>query len=123
MAKLWRVAWNEFKRNVFTKGFILALLSLPLLMSVIFGMGILFEGREENNAPLGSVDESGNLSHPTPPLLEEPIEMIPFESEEAARKALEDNQIQAYYLIPPDYRKSRQVELFYLNEPQPRTVL
>lgn len=117
MAKLWRVALNEFRRNVLTKGFIFALLSVPLIISVTSGMGFMFESMEDSDDPLGYVDLSGLLSDPLPAPVDEPVEMISFESEEAARLALENDQIQAYYLIPSDYPESQQVELFFLKDP------
>jgi ABC-2 type transport system permease protein len=117
MRKMWRVGSNEFKRNVFTKGFIFALLSVPLFISLIFGMGFIFELMEDNNEPLGYVDHSNVLAEPIPAPADDPVEMISFDSEAAARQALEGGQIQAYYVISPDYLESREVDLVYLDRP------
>jgi ABC-2 type transport system permease protein len=117
MAKMWCVTWNEIKRNVLTKSFIFAILSVPLFISLTFGMGIIFESMEENDDPLGYVDHSGFLTNPSPAPVDNPVEMIAFESEDAARQALEDARIQAYYVISSDYLESRQIELVFLKKP------
>ncbi len=120
MSKLWLVAVNEFKRNVFKKGFILALLSVPLLIGFNVGLGLIFNYLEKKNAPVGYVDLAGLLVHPLPAPIdgsEKPIEFIPFKTESEARQALEAEEIQAYYVLSPEYLETSQVELFYLKEP------
>ena len=41
MNKFWFVAFNEYKRHVFKKKFLLAIFSLPLMLSVSIGAGYL----------------------------------------------------------------------------------
>ena len=48
MKKFWYVALNEYKRHVFRKGFIFAILSIPLLIAFSVGVGFL-AGNMENN--------------------------------------------------------------------------
>jgi ABC-2 type transport system permease protein len=120
MSKLWLVALNEFKRNVFKKSFILALLSVPLLVGFNVGLGAIMISLEKNNAPVGYVDQSGLLVDPLPAPVgssEKPIEFLPFETEDEARQALEGEEIQAYYVLAPDYSQTSEIELVYLEEP------
>jgi ABC-2 type transport system permease protein len=42
---------------------------------------------------------------------------MPFENAGEARAALESRAIQAYYVVPADYRDTRDVGLYYLKEP------
>lgn len=120
MSKLWLVALNEFKRNAFKKSFIFALLSVPLIISLNVGLGIIMESLNKNDAPVGCVDYAGLLSNAIPAPVsgsEKPIEFISFQTEGDARTALESDRIQAYYVISPDYAQTSQVELIYLEEP------
>jgi ABC-type Na+ efflux pump permease subunit len=52
MSKVWLIASDEFKRNVFKKSFILVLLSVPLLLAFNIGLGLLVSHLEKNDAPL-----------------------------------------------------------------------
>ena len=62
MNKFWFVAINEYKRHVFKKKFLLAIFSLPLLLAVSIGAGMLAESSDRNFDPLGYVDFSGVLA-------------------------------------------------------------
>jgi ABC-2 type transport system permease protein len=120
MSKMILVAMNEYKRNVFKKSFIFALLSVPLMLSLNIGLGILFEAMERNSAPVGYVDPVGILADPVPAPAhgsDEPVSLIPFETEEKAKMALESEEIQAYYVLSEDYFETSQIELVYLEEP------
>ncbi len=120
MSKLWLVALNEFKRNVFKKSFILALLSVPLLIGFNVGLVLIMTSLEKNDAPVGYVDHAGLLVNPLPAPVgrsEKPIEFIPFKIESEAREALEAEEIQAYYVLAPDYHETSQIEMLYLKEP------
>lgn len=120
MNKLWLVAKNEFQRNVFKKSFILALLSVPLILGLMIGLGLLTSALENNDAPVGYVDRAGVLDDPLPPPADNPdraVDFISFENEAQAQRALSAKEIQAYYIIPVDYDKTKQVELLYIKKP------
>ena len=120
MKKLWLIAVNEFRINVFKKSFILTLLSVPLMLGLNVGVGLTMEALEDNDAPVGYIDPTGLLSDPTPPPVgstEDLLELIPFQTAEEAQAALQAEEIQAYYVLPVDYPESIQVELVYLEEP------
>lgn len=125
MSKVWLIAADEFKRNVFKKSFILVLLSVPLMLTFNIGLGLLISYLEKNDTPLGYIDYSGLLADPLPAPLEETeeaVQMIPFESEEGAQRALQAKEIQAYYILSPNYLDTRKAELVFLKNPGSNAV-
>jgi ABC-2 type transport system permease protein len=120
MNRLWLVAWHEYRRNVFKRSFILALLSVPLMILLNIGVGLLIESLESDDTPLGYVDHAGLLASAIPAPQrgsEELVELIPFESESEARVALEAGELQAYYVVAADYYETSQVNMVYMEEP------
>jgi ABC-2 type transport system permease protein len=120
MKKYWLVALNEYKRHVLTKRFIFALLSVPMILLVMILVSWITIAAENNNTPLGYVDKAGFLQDPQAvPLLESEkrVEMIKFQTAEDAQQALEDQDIQAYYIIRKDYFQTNQVELVFFEQP------
>jgi ABC-2 type transport system permease protein len=127
MSKLWLVASYEYKRHVFKKSFILAILSLPFFFTVSIGAGWLAERLTENDAALGYVDLAGLLndplqppkrgSNPDSPSVPGLVPMIPYATEDAARAALESKEIQAYYVVAADYFETNRVDLVYIEPP------
>ena len=120
MLKLGRIATYEYKRNVFKRSFLLTLLSVPLIIALNVGVGLYMESRGNDDAPVGYVDRAGLFADPVPVPVSgsrEPIEFIPFPNQEDARAALESGQIQAFLAVPADYGETRDMTLFYLEEP------
>ena len=91
MNKFWYVALNEYKRHVFRKSYLFAILSVPLILFVSIGVGYLVEVFENNPDPVGYVDLSGVLASPQPVPegagTRDPVEIIAFEDEAAALAA------------------------------------
>ncbi|MFQ5796387.1 MAG: ABC transporter permease [Candidatus Bipolaricaulia bacterium] len=125
MSKLWLVAQYEYARNVFRKSFIFVILSVPLFIAFVIGFGYLMDTLNDedraSNAAIGYVDHAGLLANPiSAPMSdssEKRVPLIPFQTEEAAHRALESERIQAYYILTPDYSETRQVKLIYIKEP------
>ncbi len=120
MPKLWRIAIYEYRRNVFKRSFILALLSVPLMIGLNVGIGLFLESTENDRSPVGYVDHAGLLTNPIAAPMSgsrEPITFIPFQTENDARAALESGHIQAYYVLAADYFQTKDVSLFHLKEP------
>jgi ABC-2 type transport system permease protein len=127
MSKLWLVAKYEYVRHVFKKSFILATLSMPLILALSVGLGWLIESMENNDAPVGYVDHAGFLADaitapqrvasPNNPSVSDLVPLIPFQTEEEAQEALGLKAIQAYYVVAADYRQTNQVELVYIEPP------
>lgn len=127
MSKLWLVARYEYQKHVFQKRFVFALLSMPALVALIIGTVALTAAMSDNDTPVGYVDHSGLLADPLPapqrgsspdePTVGKLLPLVPYETEEAARKALEAKEIQAYYVVSADYFETNKVELVYFEPP------
>jgi ABC-2 type transport system permease protein len=120
MSKVWLVALNEYKQSVLKKSFIFLLLSVPLFIGFTVGFGAFMSSQEDNNAPVGYVDHAGVFEDPVQPEVDEDedaILFLPFPTEEDAQAALEADEIQAYYVLSPDYARNRKVDLIYIETP------
>jgi ABC-2 type transport system permease protein len=121
MNKFWRVALYEYQRNVFKKSFLMTLFSVPLMMALSIGTGFVIETARDKDQPVGYVDQAGVLAKAIPApagsSFDAPVELIAFQTEADAQASLEAGEIQAYYLLPADYLKTRHVRLVYLKEP------
>jgi ABC-2 type transport system permease protein len=120
MPKLWLIAREEYRRNVFTKTFILLVLALPLMLGLNIGIGIVMENMEDNPNPVGFVDRADVMVSSEVirrSASEDLLNFIPFETEQDAEAALEADEIQAYYVLEPDYLETREATLIYAEEP------
>jgi len=126
MSKLWRVAWHEYRGHVWAKGFVIAILSVPLLLALIIGLGTMTEYMKVDRRPVGYVDHSGSLAEPGPKApvssglgryLDKSVRFIAYDAQDTAHNALESGDIQAYYVLAADYPRSRQVELVHIKPP------
>lgn len=117
-----RVFAYEFMRNVRRKGFLFTTFGIPLLAIAIF-LGLqVFTGSsadeqiatlqeiiETSNDVVGYVDHTGVFPEPAQEVAHM---LIPFESEEAARQAVSEGRIDAYYVIPADYLETGQLQMY-----------
>jgi ABC-2 type transport system permease protein len=122
MKKTWQVFWYEYSRHVLRKRFLVALLSMPLFIGIMMGASVLSVVMQNNTQPIGYVDQSGWLTHavnsPTSSNpFDQSIQIIPFASEDLARSALQSNQVQAYYVLAPDYQQTSKARLVYVKQP------
>jgi ABC-2 type transport system permease protein len=120
MNLIWRIAQNEYQRNVFKKSFLLSLLSIPLMVALGVGVGFLMVYLEKNDLPIGYLDQAGVFDNPIPQPVGEgvdPVTFLAYQTEDEALAAFESNQIQAYYIIPPDYPETRRIEIVYNKKP------
>jgi ABC-2 type transport system permease protein len=118
MRELWLVAQGEYRNRVRQRSFLLGILAVPLLIIVSTGVAVLVSLGGGDNRPLGYVDRSGVLAAavvPPPEEGEEPLEVRAYADPAAAQAALEAGEIQAYYVLPPDYLQTRTVSLYYLD--------
>jgi ABC-2 type transport system permease protein len=120
MKKMWFAFSHEYLNNIRQKGFIFALLSLPLLIGLSIGLGVIIGTIEDSSSAVGYLDKSTLIADPLP-LAEvsnrERVEIIQYSSENAALEDLENGKIQAFYVIPPDYPENNGIELYFTEEP------
>jgi ABC-2 type transport system permease protein len=118
--KFWRVFSYEYLRHVRRRRFIFALLSVPFFILVTFLVGFLMVVLEYNPQPVGYVDLS-NVLNQTAKLpsdagrIAPPVELRHYNDEAAAQSALQAKQIQAYFVIQPDYLQTGSVKLVSAN--------
>ncbi|HZU86554.1 MAG TPA: ABC transporter permease [Anaerolineaceae bacterium] len=115
MSKFWLIFRYEYLRHVRRKRFVFALLSMPLFMVFLVGIGFMSAYLQHDPGPIGYVDFSGLLATPIYPKQEEgllkPVEIQGFDSEQSARAALDAGLIKGYYILPEDYLKTGAVRL------------
>jgi len=120
MNRILRVALYEYRRNVFKKSFLFTLLSIPLMVAFGVIMGFVLTSLQNNDLPVGYIDQAHVLDKAIQAPVSDQVELvdfIPFQSEDVARASLEAQEIQAYYIIPADYRETRHIEIVYAKKP------
>lgn len=117
MFKFWTIAIYEYRRLVFTRKFIIVILSVPLLIGVMVGLGLLLESMDKDTRPVGYVDHAGIIANTVPESIiseyDDPIDFNAYQSTEEADQAVNDKTIQAYFIIAEDYKESLDVELVF----------
>ena len=106
------IAKREYLQVVAKKGFILLTLAIPVGLALLIGLGILMETMDQSNLPMGYVDQAG-IFDATRQAPEASIEVRAFPDEAAAQAALERQEIQAFFVFPPDYFQTLQTDLYY----------
>jgi ABC-2 type transport system permease protein len=120
MYKLWLVAKHEYLRMVRRRSFLIGTLAVPVLMAVVIGISIAFSIGTRDDRPLGYVDLARVLdagARPSSEGIVRWVEMRAFADEASARAALEDGEIQAFYVLPADYRQEGKLALYYWDDP------
>jgi ABC-2 type transport system permease protein len=123
MKKIWIVLKNEFIKTVSRRAFLLTLILVPLIPALILGaislfggnetsggggIGSIFQPQPQANVSEGYIDQA-NIIKQLPESIG-PDRLIAYDSEEAARQAIQAGTIQGYYLIQPDYVQTGSVK-------------
>ena len=122
MRKVWQIIKYEYRRHVFQKRFLFSLLSLPLAAVAMILVALIIAAFSMDTSPVGYIDQSGTIqdadrSDEKGSLFEPIIEFNAYESEDRARADLDDEAIQAYYIIPESYPQSPEIELVFYDQP------
>jgi len=119
MRKYWLLARHEYRKLVSKRSFLVGTLGFPLILGIIMAAGIYFSIEGDQHRPIGFVDHAGVINTAVVPLTDEGEELLPlrpFPTEDAARQALTDQEIQVYFVIPADYRHSLQMDAYYWQD-------
>ena len=102
--------WRHFKR----RGFLFAVLGLPVMMLAIAGGVILFFTSKADE-PVGVIDQAGILLEPAAyaAIEEDSMPFVMFSEETAVHNALMQKEVQAYFILPADYLQSGRVTLYH----------
>jgi ABC-2 type transport system permease protein len=121
MRDTWLVAKQEYLSRVRQRSFLLGTLGILAIIAIVMGVSAFIALGGRDNRPVGYVDRAGVFSGQISSATDAP-EIRAFPDEAAARVALEDGVIQAFYVLPQDYLSRREVTLYYdKEEPGERT--
>jgi ABC-2 type transport system permease protein len=115
----WREYWGNITRRsylIFTFGFPLFMAITPVVGGIALGLAIRMTLPPTDPRPIGLIDEAQLLATAEDPP-HDPVEVIFFPDAQAAAEALNQDRIQAYYNIRPDYWDSGEVALTYKVAP------
>lgn len=119
MRNFWLLARHEYRKLVGKRSFLVGTLGIPFLLMLVMGVSILVTLRADRDLPLGYVDHAGVIDPAVQPVVAEGDELLvlrPFPDQTAAQQALADREIQAFFVIPADYRQTLQLDLFYWQD-------
>ena len=116
MKKFWLVFLHEYKRHVLRKRFIFAVLSMPFFVCLMIGIGFLSVWLQYDNKPVGYIDPYQILVDPQQVPEEEKtllkkVESIAYPNEDSAKTALENGDIQAYFIFSDHYYETGKVTM------------
>lgn len=115
MINLWRVFSYEVSRIVRRRSFLIVTFGLPVALSLLSGVwqalspapGELMEQAQEVAARFDGLDEAGFVDQSGLfTVIPEDAPLTAYADEAAARAALDAGEIDAYYIIPPDYAET-----------------
>jgi ABC-2 type transport system permease protein len=120
MRNFWLIAKQEYRRTVVRRGFVLLTAAIPIGMIALVALAILIEGMGADNRPIGYVDPAGRFDpglQASVPDANSGIQIRAYPDQETALVALENEEIQAFYVLPDDYPQTLNTQLYYLEEP------
>jgi ABC-2 type transport system permease protein len=122
MNKIWLVFKHEYMRHVLRKRFLIALVSMPLVIGFLMGISIIASLASINRSPVGFIDQSGMFSDlkpkdPSTSLFDVEVKYLPYTDKAQADADLQSKKIQAYYVIAGDYGQTGKAQLVYLVKP------
>ncbi|MCL5996916.1 MAG: ABC transporter permease [Chloroflexi bacterium] len=120
MKKVIQIALHEYKQRVARKSFIVVLLMPLIFIAVIIVVGFISASATINSdrGVVGYVDPANALATAVPPPADADNTFQRFDSVEAARAALENEAIIAYYVLAPGFDTTGKADFFYWkNEP------
>ena len=123
MRKFWLVARHEYRNMTRRRSFIWSTIGLPLLIAAVTAISALIATGAGEAIALGYVDHAGVIADSAGATAQVgDVLFRGFSDEVSARGSLEAGALQAYYVLPADYRQTGQVQMYYgRNTPTERT--
>jgi ABC-2 type transport system permease protein len=123
MAKFWLVARHEYLVAVRRRTFLLGTFGLPLAMAALMALSAGVAVGNRDRRPVGYVDPGGVLSSVSGRPKAAGKGLRPYGDEKAAQAALLAGEIQAFYVVPEDYKTSGRLMLRYGAQRPPQEAL
>jgi ABC-2 type transport system permease protein len=119
MHNFWLVAKQEFRTTVLRRSFLLLTLLVPVGLAVLVAFGYLVATSGESRLPIGYIDQAGIFPEGTTEGRSASGSVVAraYADDAAARAALERGEIQAYFILPPDYPTDLAIDVYYLEKP------
>jgi len=122
MNKLWLVFRHEYIRRVKTRGFIFAVISMPLMILLAIILAVISVRMQTNTHPIGFVDQSGmfnqaSVSEDKFSFPASAVDLIKYDTLETGTTALINSTIQALFVIQAHYLQSGSVEVLAVSRP------
>lgn len=119
MRNFWLVAKHEYRRMVVRRGFVVLTLLIPVGMASLIALGILVESSGKSDLPVGYVDHIGlfDLGRRADLPRDNDIQIFAYPDQEAATAALNREEIQAFWVFPPDWLQTLKTDLYFLKKP------
>jgi ABC-2 type transport system permease protein len=116
-SKMMLVARYEYWRHVARRGFLFAILGMPIIFAVIIGALILFFTAKAND-PVGVVDLSGRLipAADYQPADGDSVPLLAYGDTDAAQTALDEGEVQAYFVVSADYPTGNEVAYYHKGD-------
>lgn len=116
--KIWLIAKREYWVNFRRKSFLFTAFGMPILLVVIWAVvfGLIAQAIDDTSgfSRVGVVDQAAVITDADGSLiidLPAPFEL--FASAEAAERALENRELDGYYVIPADFARHATLDAFY----------
>ncbi len=121
MRKLLLVFKHEYVRRVRTKGFVFAVISMPLILLLGIGLAVVSARIQSNPLPIGFLDKSGVFSNADTISLRASsivpvVDIHVYQSDGEGVSALNNEEIQAFFIIPEEYPQNNVIAV-KANEP------
>ncbi|MCP4932908.1 MAG: ABC transporter permease [bacterium] len=117
MRNFWLVARHEYGRTVFTRTFLIIALAVPLGIAALVGIIAFVKEGDKSDLPIGYIDQTQSFDLTLYPDDEDYIPLQAYDDKEAALAALQQEEIQALFILPANYPASMETELYYLEHP------
>jgi ABC-2 type transport system permease protein len=119
MTNFWLVAKHEYRRTVIRRGFVVLTAAIPLGIAALIVLSIVVYSSVQSKLPVGYVDHAGILDasrQASLPNAAKRIQIVSYPNQDAALAALNGEQIQAFFVFPPDYLDTLHTEVYYLQK-------
>jgi len=115
MSKTWLIVKHEYLTNIKRRAFLFGAFGVPIisivLMAVVFGLVVNNETDVSHLGTVGYVDLSGVLAKQ----IAKPANFTVYDTETAARAALDAGKIGAYFVVETDYMKTGKLRSYGKN--------